>query len=123
MSDEQFFWDGADQARLLAQRCSDCRHLRHPPLPMCPHCQSLRWTEDALSGRGVIRACIQSRHPTLPDQAPRTVVLVELDEGLRLVGNLTDASLSSTGTRVQVFFPKTDGPVLVHFRSLDEELA
>ncbi len=116
MSDEAFFWEGVDQGRLLAQQCGDCGALRHPPVPMCPACQSLKWTAQALSGRGKVHAWIVSRHPSRPDHAPRTVVLVDLEEGIRLVSNMEGADHVAIGAPVEVVFREIGGATLPQFR-------
>jgi len=86
--DDRFFWDGVAAGTLLIQRCAGCGRLRHPPVPMCPHCLSTAWDTIASSGRGTVHSWVLSHHPTEPDAAPRIVVLVSLDEGVRLVSNL-----------------------------------
>ena len=119
--DNQFFWDGVREGRLLIQRCASCGRLRHPPGPMCPVCHSLEWDTFAASGRGRIHSWIVSRHPTEPDDEPRIVVLVELDEGVRLVSNVVGASPSEVANdlAVEVTFETVDGDVVLpQFRLL-----
>jgi uncharacterized protein len=105
--DDQFFWDAAAAGRLVIQRCADCGTLRHPPAPMCGACGSLRWDTQESSGRGRIVSWISSLHPNRPDDAPRIVVLVQLEEGTRLVSNLVDVTDEG---------PYDDLPVVVDFR-------
>jgi len=105
--DDAFFWDAAAESRLVIQRCSACGTLRHPPAPMCGACGSLRWDTAESSGRGRIVTWISSLHPNRPDDAPRIVILVELEEGTRLVSNLVDAPHDG---------PYDDLPVTVEFR-------
>jgi uncharacterized protein len=88
--DDAFFWDGAAEDRLLIQRCADCGVLRHPPAPMCGNCGSLAWDTREASGRGRIVTWIFSLHPNRPDDAARIVILVQLEEGVRVVSNLVD---------------------------------
>jgi len=116
MSDEAFFWEGVDRGQLLAQKCGDCGGLRHPPVPMCPACQSLSWTAQALSGRGRVHGWIVSKHPSRPDESPRTVVLVDLEEGIRLVSNLEGAAHIEIGAPVEVVFREIGGATLPQFR-------
>jgi uncharacterized OB-fold protein len=87
--DTQFFWDGLRERRLLVQRCDGCGALRHPPRPMCPRCHSLAWSATESSGRGTVLSAVVVRHPRYPwfAQDP-VVVLVDLEEGWRLVANL-----------------------------------
>lgn len=116
--DDAFFWEGARQHRLLIQHCAACDTLRHPPTPVCPDCGSLEQGTIESKGRGTILTWIVSRHPTQPDAEPRIVILVQLDEGTRLVSNLVDAEPSPTlnDARVEVCFIDHDGTVLPQFR-------
>jgi uncharacterized OB-fold protein len=106
-SGDAFFWDGAAEGRLLIQRCADCGTLRHPPAPMCGSCGSLVWDTLEATGRGRIYSWMYSLHPNRPDDAARVVILVELEEGARLVSNLVDAPPDG---------PYDDLPVIVEFR-------
>ncbi len=109
-TDEAFFWDAAADGRLAVQRCAECGVLRHPPTPMCGHCGSLRWDVLDASGRGRIVSWISSLHPNRPDDAPRIVILVQLEEGTRLVSNLVDPPHAG---------PYDDLAVMVEFRDVD----
>ena len=56
---------------------------------MCPQCHSLEWTAQPVSGRGVIHSYVIVHQPQLPGFSyPLPVALVELEEGVRLIGNL-----------------------------------
>lgn len=116
--DTAVFWDGVAAGRLLIQRCASCGELRHPPRPMCPRCRSLEWDTLESSGRGTIHSVVVPRHPRYPGfDDPHIVVLVELDEGIRLVSNLVDVDpddvpeQSAIGRRVAVTFRTFDGGV------------
>ncbi len=116
--DNRFFWDGVRDGRLLIQRCVGCGELRHPPGPMCPRCLSLEWDTVESSGRGTIYTWVVSHHPTEPDDAARVVVLVDLDEGVRLVANLTGVAWPDVqnDAPVELFFADVDGVALPQFR-------
>jgi uncharacterized OB-fold protein len=108
--DDAFFFEGAAEGRLLIQRCADCGTVRHPPAPMCARCGSLVADSIESTGRGTIHSWILSRHPSQPDAEPRVVVLVDLEEGTRLVSNLVDVPLDAveTGQAVEVCFVTYD---------------
>lgn len=118
--DSAFFWEGCERDRLLAQSCAKCGALRHPPRPMCPHCQSLERSEVELSGRGSLHAWCKPVHPQLPMFEPGYIVaLVDLDEGIRLLSNLCHVATSDieVGMRLKVFFVDTaDGGRVHQFR-------
>jgi uncharacterized OB-fold protein len=118
MRDQDFFWNGVDAGKLLFQKCGDCGLIRQPPGPMCPRCQSLNWNPHEARGRGVVCAWIVAKHPTQPDDNPRTVVLIELEEGVRMISNLagSDQAEPRLGMPVEVIFAEVDGAVLPQFR-------
>lgn len=89
--DTQPFWDGCDEGKFLVPRCRACAATRWPPGPMCPECQSqdTEWIES--SGRGKVYTWVVATHPVDPvlaDQVPYVVGMIELEEGVRVVGNV-----------------------------------
>ena len=116
--DEEFFWRGVAEDKLLIARCASCSKLQHPPSPMCPVCGSTEWDTVESSGRGTVHSWIVSHHPSRPDDDPRIVALVDLDEGTRLVTNLVDVDPSavSNDMAVTVTFRELDGVKLPQFR-------
>ena len=117
--DDRYFWEGAREGRLMLQSCAACGALRHPPSPMFARCGSTERDATASSGRGRIHSWILSHHPSAPDDAPRVVVLVELEEGCRVVSNLLDVAPEDVRNdmAVEVCFVERDGVVLPQFRS------
>jgi uncharacterized OB-fold protein len=90
--DSAFFAEGLKQGKILIQRCKACKALRHPPRPMCSKCGSFEWDTVEASGRGTIYSYAISYHrplPTLPH--PTVILLVALEEGVRMVGDLVEA--------------------------------
>jgi uncharacterized OB-fold protein len=116
--DDEYFWKGVAEDRLLARCCAECARLQHPPTPMCPKCGSVAWDVRELAGAGFVYSWIVSQHPTQFEDAPRVVALIELDEGLRLVGNLAGIEPADVrnGMRVGVEFGEIDGVKLPQFR-------
>ena len=93
--DTQPFWDAVEERRLVVQRCSSCGHWVWQPKPICPKCQTPdpEWTE--VTGDGRVASWTVLHPPALPvwaDQLPFVILLVELDEGPRMVGQLVDDS-------------------------------
>jgi uncharacterized OB-fold protein/acyl dehydratase len=123
--DTAFFWEGVDQSELRIQRCASCQTLRHPPAPMCPSCQSLGWDYVVSAGEGYIYSYVVNHYPEIPPfDYPNPVVLVELDEGTRLVSNLVGSKAQDIeiGARVKVEFVEVEpGFVLHQFRVMEQE--
>mgnify|MGYP001201315961 FL=1 len=89
--DNAHYWEGIARRELLIQQCSSCGHMRHPPGPGCPKCQSLEWQAVKASGRGKLHSFVVVHQPRIPSlQYPLPVLLVELEEGVRLIANGLD---------------------------------
>jgi uncharacterized protein len=119
--DTEFFYSGLSEHKLLIQRCSDCETLRVPPRPMCGNCQSLDWDTIESSGLGTVYSYVMPQYPPLPFfDYPYIVVLVELDEGVRMVSNLREIDPNDVrvGMPVEVFYEafNDDELVLHQFR-------
>jgi len=85
--DFDFYYEGLEAGRLLVQQCARCRQLRNPPGPSCPACRSFEWKPFALRGTGTIFSWTVHAHPPLRGfEVPHPVALVEMDEGLRVLG-------------------------------------
>jgi uncharacterized protein len=87
------FFAHCARGELRFQRCSACNAWRHPPRYRCGACGSGAWTWERSSGRGRVFSWTvthQALDPAFAEDAPYAVVVVELEEGPRLVGNLVD---------------------------------
>ena len=86
------FWDGARELRLLQQRDLVTGEVHWPPKPMYwKGGGRLLWF--AASGRGVVHSWVVGYEPFLPafrHLLPLVMVLVQVDEGPRLVGYMVD---------------------------------
>lgn len=114
--DNQFFWDGLKEKKLLIQRCTGCGTLRHPPRPMCPRCNALGWDTVTASGRGTVHSFVMPKHPPLPFMPDDYIVaLVDLEEGIRLVSNLCDVAPADAtiGMPVELFFAEFDAGLVL----------
>lgn len=119
--DTRFFWDGARAGKLLIQRCKGCGELRHPPGPVCPSCHSFEWDTVEASGRGTVYSFVVMHYPEVPPfDHPNPIVLVELQEGTRLISQIVGIQPGEVriGQAVQVEFNSfNDGElVLPQFR-------
>lgn len=110
--DTRFFWDGTAAGELRIQRCGGCGSLRHPPGPMCAACGAARPEYDVAAGTGEVYSYVVHHHPPVPGrQLPVVVALVQLTEGVRMVGELLGVSPGRVriGLPVRVDFVRVDG--------------
>jgi uncharacterized protein len=110
LRDNAFWFEAAKEHRLVIQCCSDCGRLRHPPAPSCPHCASFAWHETPATGRGTVHSFVISHHPKAPGfDYPLAVLLVDLEEGTRLVADFAgDPASVSIGMPVEVEWVRYD---------------
>ena len=83
------FYAFCARGELRVQRCRACRTWRHPPRFRCASCGSDAFTWEPVSGRGHVFTWTVTHRPIDPAfTPPYAVVIAELEEGPRLVGNL-----------------------------------
>ena len=114
--DTEFFWEGTRKGELRVQRCGACGELRHPPGPVCPACHALQPAYDVVAGRGTVYSYVVHRHPPVPGkELPILLVLVELEEGVRMVGELLDAQPEDVkiGAAVEVAWNRVDDDLTI----------
>ncbi len=112
--DNRFFFDGANEHKLLIQRCTACGTLRHPPRPACANCRSFQWDALEASGRGTIYSFVVNHYPKVPAfDYPLVVALIELEEGTRLVANVADITPETVAIGM---------PVMATFVAFDDDL-
>jgi uncharacterized protein len=112
--DTAFFWEGTAAGELRIQHCPECGKLRHPPGPMCPSCGSEKPDYVVVSGRGTVFSFVVHHAPKVPGKTlPFVVALVELHEGVRMLGELID--VEPTAVRI-------DMPVEVALTRIDDDL-
>lgn len=117
-------WLGARDGSLMVQRCGACGAHRFPAAPLCSRCGA-REDQDwvAIRAEGTVASWCRFHRayfPGLKEQLPYTVLLVELDHGIRLFANWSADCEQATpviGSAVSVVFERaSDDVTLVRFR-------
>ncbi len=104
------FWEACERGELVVQECGSCESQWHPPRPMCPRCHSLDKHFTPVSGRAKVLSWVkQIRSASFGFAESPYVILVELEEGPRLVSNLDEAEPPTIGMDVVVSFAQTSG--------------
>jgi uncharacterized OB-fold protein len=120
-SDEFYEWCAAGELRL--QRCNQCREWCHVPRVICPNCAARDWSWEAVSGRGRVftwTVVHRAMHPDFMDAVPFASVVVELDEGPRILTQLVDCPAEELEMEmpVEVAFERSGERVLPKFRRI-----
>ena len=89
---------------------------------MCPGCRSKELGWKKVSGLGTVYSYTvthQAIHPSLRGRVPWTVIIVDLDEGVRMISHIVDCHAEDVriGMRVEVVFEEVEaGVTLPYFR-------
>lgn len=101
-----FYRATIEHGGLVVQICADCGQTSHPPRTYCPRCFSPEHRFKPVSGRGSAYSFTVSHYSVEPywkERLPFTTVVVELEEGPRVVAAGRGwASGVSLGAPVQV---------------------
>lgn len=111
------FYDWCKQRELRFQRCKGCGEWRHVPRDMCAACGSWEWEWAKSSGRGKVftwTVAMRPMHPAFMNEVPYAPVVVEMEEGVRIVTTLVDCPPDAI---------EIDMPVEVVFEDATEEVA
>jgi uncharacterized OB-fold protein len=104
--DVEQFWRGAREGKLLLQYCPESKRFQHFPRPLSMYTgkRNLEWKE--VSGNGTVYAHTALRTQGLgaDGRLPLVLATIELDEGVRILGNVLNAQPDDVqiGARVRL---------------------
>jgi uncharacterized protein len=111
--DTKFFWDGINAHELRIQRRPDGT-LQHPPVPAVWQEKDAPVDYVVASGEGTVFSYVVHHAPKVPGRTlPFVVALVELDEGVRMLGELrnvdpADVQIGMPVRATYIDFPDSD---------------
>jgi len=93
--DDAPFWTHCAARRLTFQRCTACGRVTHPPIGVCPACQSFErtWIDAPPDARVYSFTWVHTAaHESVAQSLPYNVVVVEFPAlpGVRLISNVVD---------------------------------
>ena len=111
------FWTAAREGRLVMQKCAKCATFNFHPKPWCIECGSrdLSWEEVQPSGTVysfTVSRSVAMNYPGWQAELPVLLCLIDMDDGVRLYGQLTDCDENTVEIGMRVG---------VHFESISEE--
>jgi len=119
--DNEAFWTGGRDGRLLIVRCQECGNYSHPPAPRCSVCFSANVAPLPVSGRGRVYSFTINRQQWSPElEVPYVLAVVELEEQpeLRIFTNIVGCPVDrvTIGMPVTVEFVERGSVFLPVFR-------
>jgi uncharacterized protein len=119
--DTKFFWDGVNAHELRIQKRADGT-LVHPPVPALWADKDAPTDYVVAAGTGTVFSFVVHHAPKVPGRTlPFVIALVELDEGVRMLGELRNVDPASVRIGMQVRamyidFPANDvGPAWTNY--------
>jgi uncharacterized protein len=93
--DTKFFWDGVNAHELRIQKRND-GSLQHPPVPALWLDKEQETDYQIASGNGTVFSFVVHHAPKVPGRTlPFVIALVELEEGVRMLGELRNGDPAS----------------------------
>jgi uncharacterized OB-fold protein len=117
-ADSAAWWAAVAERRLLLPRCRDCGQRWFPPTPGCPRCGGASVELVEATGRGRVYSWVvvhRALSPAFVDDAPYTILAVDLEEGARMFGRLVGPGPVTAGADVHAVFIDVEDQVLVGF--------
>jgi uncharacterized OB-fold protein len=106
------FWNGLAQGEVRLQQCHECGVHQYPPESFCYECGAQKMSWVAVAGEGEVYSFIvvhQQYHKAFKDFLPYTVVIVQMDEGPRMLGLMLDRKKATAiGDRVKPCIRRVD---------------
>ncbi len=120
--EEKVWFERLRAHELVIHRCTGCSRAVFPLRTVCPHCHGESLDLETVTGRGTVHAFttqLRASHPFFAPDAPYTLVLVDLEEGVRMLANLIDCAPDDAriGMPVEAVFDDVEAELtLLRFR-------
>ena len=99
------FWEGTRRHELLIQECEECGAKIFYPRKYCPECWSaqLKWAKASGKGRVYCHTTTMAGvEDKFVEDLPFVLALVDLEEGVRMMGNIVDCDPGDVGIGMDV---------------------
>lgn len=120
------FWAAAKARRFVLQKCPKCATFNFYPKPWCVECgaRGLEWVDARPTGTVysvTVSRTVGMNYPGWTAELPILMCMIDLDDGARMYGQLTDCAPADAriGMRVAVHFVDiSDEAAIPKFRPL-----
>ncbi|MCY4487456.1 MAG: Zn-ribbon domain-containing OB-fold protein [Deltaproteobacteria bacterium] len=114
--DSQVYWEATKNHEMKLQQCRRCGAFRFPPGEVCPECTSDEYDWTPVSGKGRVFSFViyhRAYQRGFADELPYVVAVIELDEGARMLSNVTGCKPEEV---------RCDMPVEVVYEDITDEV-
>ena len=103
------YFEGLRQGRITVRSCADCGTLQWPPRELCGQCQGPTFNPSNVPTVGNVytySVMYRAFHPGFADKLPYGVVVVEVADGVRIIGRYvgSDSEDLECGQRMEAVF-------------------
>lgn len=107
MTIPRFWRENPARYNFIGVRCTSCERVFFPPRTICPVChrKSLgKMTPAKLKGEGTVYSFteVHEAHEDFEMQKPYIIALIDLDEGVRVTGQLIDCEPDQVAIGIRV---------------------
>ena len=104
MSIPRYWREIPQRYRLEAAKCNECGHIQIPVFTICPKCGSRdnSMEKTPSTGKLVTHTIVYVAPTEFADQAPYAIGIIELDNGVRIMAQLTDCEFDQIKTNMPV---------------------
>ncbi len=108
MSVPRYWREIPQRYRLESSRCNKCGNIQIPPFAICSRCRSTDIQKEIspTTGKVITFTVVWTPPKEFSGQAPYVLAIVELDNGARLTGQITDCDHDTvkSGMKIEVIF-------------------
>ena len=119
-ADSRPYWEACNREELTFQRCARCGHAQFYPRSLCVECKSRDLSWQKSSGKATVYSFTEVHRAAIPSyqgDVPYLVVLLELEEGFRLMTNVDGpAGAVQIGTKGHIVFEDRGEQKIPKFR-------
>jgi uncharacterized OB-fold protein len=118
------FWEACQRGQYLVQKCEDCGRAQAYYRGSCAFCWSPNVRDVVASGRGTVwtyTVTYENRTPGFREDAPYILAVIELEEGVQVLGNIVECAIDRVGIglAVRATFVDAGGTPVPMFAPLD----
>lgn len=120
------FWEGLNQGKIYATKCSNCKELYFPPQADCSAClkEDMEWVELSREGELEAYTGIVIAPASFMDKTPYIVAVGRLAEGIKVLTWLKNTNIQEVkvGMKIKLVISREDDRAIYYFVPLENKV-